>query len=118
MKEKKYKYEWTVEETTTDTRVWTVRANKKLTDEELQELACSTEQVPGGINEEDEEKIKEFKISEENLVDVIYEETIYGDDAQWDYTLHTTTASIEDELNAKERLIKILKVKDKGETNA
>ena len=101
----KFKYEWTVEETTTDTRVWTVRANKKLTDEELQSLACSTEQVEGEGYLEDE-------------AEAIYEETIYGDDSQWDYTLHTTTASIEDELNEKERLLKILKVKDKGETNA
>ena len=101
----KYKYEWTVEETTTDTRVYTVRANKKLDEEKLRNLACSTEEVPGGINEEDE-------------VEVRYEETIYGDDSHWDYTLHTTTASIEDELNEKERLLKILKVKDKGETNA
>jgi hypothetical protein len=98
----KYKYEWTVEETTTDTRVWTVSSNLKLTDEELQKLACSTEQHPGeGCIEDDSE--------------VTYEETIYGDDAQWDFTLHTTTASIEDELNEKERLLKILKVKDKGE---
>ena len=101
----KYKYEWTIEETTTDTRVYTVRANKKLDKEKLRNLAWSTEEVPGGINEEDE-------------VEVRYEETIYGDDSQWDYTLHTTTASIEDELNEKERLLKILKVKDKGETNA
>ena len=101
----KFKYEWTVEETTTDTRVWTVRANKKLTDEELQELACSTEQVPDEKYLEDE-------------AEVVYEETIYGDDAQWDYTLHTTITSIEDELSEKERLLKILKVKDKGETNA
>ena len=102
MKEKKYKYEWTVEETTTDTRVWTVRSNLKLTEQDLTELACSTEQVEG-----------EGYL--ENESEVVYEETIYGDDAQWDFTLHTTTASIEDELNAKERLIKILKVKDKGE---
>ena len=105
MKEKKYKYEWTVEETTTDTRVWTVRSNLKLTEQDLTELACSVEEVPGGINKEDESE-------------VVYEETIYGDDSQWDFTLHTTTASIEDELNEKERLLKILKVKDKGETNA
>ena len=101
----KFKYEWTVEETTTDTRVWTIRANRKLDNIELQSLACSTEQVEG-----------EGYL--ENESEVVYEETIYGDDAQWDFTLHTTTASIEDELNAKERLIKILKVKDKGETNA
>ena len=101
----KFKYEWTVEETTTDTRVWTVRANRKLDNIELQSLACNTEQVPDEKYLEDE-------------AEVVYEETIYGDDAQWDFTLHTTTASIEDELNAKERLIKILKVKDKGETNA
>lgn len=103
----KFKYEWTVEETTTDTRVWTVRANEKLTDEELQTLACNTELVPD-----------QRLTTKENDTEVVYEETIYGDDSQWDYTLHTTTASIEDELNEKERLLKILKVKDKGETNA
>ena len=102
MKEKKYKYEWTVEETTTDTRVWTVRSDLKLNKTDLQQLACNTEEHPGeGYIEDDSE--------------AVYEETIYGDDAQWDFTLHTTTASIEDELNEKERLLKILKVKDKGE---
>jgi hypothetical protein len=101
----KYKYEWTVEETTTDTRVWTVRANEKLTDEELQELACSTEQVPD-----------QRLTTKENDTEVIYEETIYGDDAHWDYTLHTTTASIENELKSNSsRLMKILKVENKGE---
>jgi hypothetical protein len=106
MKEKKYKYEWTVEETTTDTRVYTIRANKKLDEEELRDLACNVEEVPGeGYLEDDAE--------------VIYEETIYGDDAHWDFTLHTTTASIEDELKSNStKLMKILKVKDKGETNA
>ena len=98
----KFKYEWTVEETTTDTRVWTVRANRKLDDIELQSLAINTEQHPGEGYLEDE-------------AEAVYEETIYGDDAQWDFTLHTTTASIEDKLNEKERLLKILKVKDKGE---
>jgi len=103
MKEKKYKYEWTVEETTTDTRVWTVRSNLKLTEQDLTELACNTEEVPGEGYSEDESE-------------VVYEETIYGDDAHWDFTLHTTTASIEDELKSNSaKLIKILKVKDKGE---
>lgn len=102
MKEKKYKYEWTVEETTTDTRVWTVRSNLKLTEQDLQELACNTEEHPGeGCIEDDSE--------------ATYEETIYGDDSQWNYILHTTPTSIEDESNEKERLLKILKVKDKGE---
>ena len=102
MKEKKYKYEWTVEETTTDTRVWTVRSNLKLTEQDLTELACNIEEVPGEGYSEDESE-------------VVYEETIYGDDAQWNFTLNTTTESIEDKLNEKERLLKILKVKDKGE---
>ena len=101
----KYKYEWTVEETTTDTRVWTVRSNLKLTEQDLQELACNTEEHPGeGCIEDDSE--------------ATYEETIYGDDSQWNYILHTTPTSIEDESNEKERLLKILKVKDKGEINA
>jgi hypothetical protein len=101
----KYKYEWTVEETTTDTRVWTVRANEKLTDEELQILACNTELVPD-----------QRLTTKENDTEVIYEETIYGDDAHWDYTLHTTTASIENELKSNSsRLMKILKVENKGE---
>ena len=98
----KFKYEWTVEETTTDTRVYNIKSNINLSEEELRELSCQVEECPG-------EKYKE------NEVEVIYEETIYGDDSHWDFTLHTTTASIEDELNAKERLLKILKVKDKGE---
>ena len=72
----KFKYEWTVEETTTDTRVWTVRSNLKLTEQDLTELACSVEEVPGGINKEDDSE-------------VIYEETIYGDDSQWNYTEHS-----------------------------
>ena len=98
----KYKYEWTVEETTTDTRVWTVRSNLKLTEQDLQELACNTEEHPGeGCIEDDSE--------------ATYEETIYGDDSQWNYILQTTPTSIEDESNEKERLLKILKVKDKGE---
>ena len=98
----KYKYEWTVEETTTDTRVWTVRSNLKLSEQDLQELACNTEEHPGeGCIEDDSE--------------ATYEETIYGDDSQWNYILHTTPTSIEDESNEKERLLKILKVKDKGE---
>ena len=98
----KFKYEWTVEETTTDTRVWTVRSNLKLTEQDLQELACNTEEHPGeGCIEDDSE--------------ATYEETIYGDDSQWNYILHTTPTSIEDESNEKERLLKILKVKDKGE---
>ena len=102
MKEKKYKYEWTVEETTTDTRVYTIRSNLKLTEQDLQELACNTEEHPGeGCIEDDSE--------------ATYEETIYGDDSQWNYILHTTPTSIEDESNEKERLLKILKVKDKGE---
>ena len=101
-KEKKYKYEWTVEETTTDTRVYTIRSNLKLTEQDLQELACNTEEHPGeGCIEDDSE--------------ATYEETIYGDDSQWNYILHTTPTSIEDESNEKERLLKILKVKDKGE---
>ena len=83
----KFKYEWTVEETTTDTRVWTVRSNLKLTEQDLTELACSTEQVEGERYSEDESE-------------VVYEETIYGDDAHWDFIQHTT-ASIEDELNKK-----------------
>ena len=102
MKEKKYKYEWTVEETTTDTRVWTVRSNLKLTEQDLQELACNTEEHPG------EGCIEDYW-------EATYEETIYGDDSQWNYILHTTPTSIEDESNEKERLLKILKVKDKGE---
>ena len=52
----KYKYEWTVEETTTDTRVWTVRSILKLTYKYLQELACNTEEHPGeGYIEDDSE---------------------------------------------------------------
>ena len=38
----KFKYEWTVEETATDTRVWTVKANKKLDRTELQEIVTNT----------------------------------------------------------------------------
>ena len=72
----KFKYEWTVEETTTDTRVWTVRSNLKLTEQDLQELACNTEEHPGeGCIEDDSE--------------ATYEETIYGDDSQWNYTEHS-----------------------------
>ena len=76
MKEKKYKYEWTVEETTTDTRVHNIKSNINLSREELVELACQVEECPGEKYKEDE-------------VEVTYEETIYGNDAVWNFTEHS-----------------------------
>ena len=73
----KFKYEWTVEETATDTRVWTVKANKKLDRTELQEIVTNT----GTFGQE----VEGEKYVEDN-VESIFEKTIYGH-TQWDFTL-------------------------------
>ena len=72
----KFKYEWTVEEKATDTRVWKIRSNKKLRRTDLIELACNTEEHPGeGYIEDGSE--------------AIFEEIIYGD-TEWSFTLNNT----------------------------
>ena len=68
----KYKYEYTVEETVSDTKVWTVKSNKKLSNTDLQEIACNTEEVIGKRYLEDD-------------VESVFDDIRYGETI-WDFT--------------------------------
>ena len=64
---------YTIEESSQDTRAWTVTSEKKLTENELNMLAQD-----GHMNEHSIEVIRD----EDNIIQVKYEGVEYGDDSQ------------------------------------
>ena len=67
---KEYKYTYRFSEQTVDTRYYKVESNKKLTYNEMQDIAWSAEQLEGSSYEDEDGK-------------ATFEGTEYGDDAQY-----------------------------------
>jgi len=70
MMSKEYKYTYRFSEQTVDTRYYKVESNKKLTYNEMQDIAWSAEQLEGSSYEDEDGK-------------ATFEGTEYGDDAQY-----------------------------------